>query len=132
VRGRGNYYPDFNNASLNFVQYGLLFELDHFIRDRKMMLGINEAPETALAGASCCGGIELMLARYADAAASAKWGGLLESMQRQFEKQEQYACLIGTSQSHHESGHRSQCGPFRGDTLRSPARHPTTYVNQRM
>jgi hypothetical protein len=45
IRGRGDYYPDFKNALLNFIYFRLIFELAHFIMERKMMLGIKERAE---------------------------------------------------------------------------------------
>jgi hypothetical protein len=52
VRGRGDYYPDFKSALLNFVYYRLLFEPAHFIMERKMMLGLKDRAETTLTGTS--------------------------------------------------------------------------------
>ena len=45
IRGRGDYYPDFNNALLNFIYFRLIFEPAHFIMERKMMLGLKERAE---------------------------------------------------------------------------------------
>lgn len=45
IRGRGDYYPDFKNALLNFIYFRLIFEPAHFIMERKMMLGIKERAE---------------------------------------------------------------------------------------
>jgi len=45
IRGRGDYYPDFKNALINFIYFRLLFEPAHFIMERKMMLGIKERAE---------------------------------------------------------------------------------------
>ena len=50
IRGRGDYYPDFRNALLNFIYFRLLFEPAHFIMERKMMLGIKERAEAATNG----------------------------------------------------------------------------------